>query len=126
METSGLVMGAAGPVVVAPVLRLVTSAAARGDLDVNGAVGIKTRLTRSSQAAWQVAHRAALPWMTGAALVAVTAAVLAVVALVLARTDGLSAGVPAVVLAAGYVAMLVLIVVATRAGHRAVRAAGLA
>lgn len=46
---------------VAVVCTSTTRMAAQGKLDRNGAVGIRTRHTQASDAAWQEGHTAALP-----------------------------------------------------------------
>ena len=126
MEPGTLVIGAAGLVLAALLALLVTKRAARGDVPLNSAVGIRTRTTTASQQAWVVAHRAALPWVTGAASASVASAGLAVVT-VLGASAGRQIGqLPAeVVLFLGYGALVVLLVAATSAGHRAVRRADL-
>lgn len=53
---AGVALGLIGGVIWA-----VTAAAANGRLARNGSVGIRTRATRSSDAAWRAGHQAALP-----------------------------------------------------------------
>lgn len=53
-------------VLVGPVMR----AGARGDLDRHGAVGIRTRHTQASDAAWRAGHAAAATWVKWSTLVA--------------------------------------------------------
>jgi type III secretory pathway component EscU len=121
MDPAGIVIGATGLVMAGGVVFFVTRSASRGDIEANAAIGIRTRLTRSSQQAWETAHRAALPYATAACLHAVATAVLSVTAVVLADTVGSSSTAPGVVLAAGYAGFLGVMVLATRAGNRAVR-----
>ena len=118
MDLVGVGVGAVGLLQVAVVIYVVTKAAAAGTIDVNSAVGIRTKTTRSSQQAWEVAHRAAFPWVRGASVLCVTAAVVALAGLVFLRG---SAEIVVGALVLGYVGLLVLMFVATAAGHRAVR-----
>lgn len=74
MDPTGIVIGAVGLVLAGVVVHVVTRAAARGDLEVNAAIGIRTRLTSSSQPAWRAAHLAALPFARVALLVSLVAA----------------------------------------------------
>lgn len=48
-------------VVVAVVVSSVAKAGGRGDLPRHGAVGIRTKATKTSDAAWLAGHRAAVP-----------------------------------------------------------------
>lgn len=124
MDVSGIVTGAVGLLMTGPVIYVVTRQASQGAIDVNAALGIRTKSTRSSQQAWEVAHRAALPWVAVAAVVGVSTAVFSVTSLVLASTVGSSEAAPVVVLIAGYVGLLVLLFVATSVANRAARATG--
>ena len=112
--------------VLALLALLVTRRAARGDVPLNRAVGIRTRTTTASQQAWVVAHRAALPWVTGAASASVASAGLSV-ATALGTSAGRQVGqFPAeMVLYLGYGALVALLLAGTSAGHRAVRRADL-
>lgn len=121
MDPSGIVIGAAGLVMAGPVIYIVTRQASQGAIDANSAIGIRTRTTKSSQEAWEIAHRAALPWVLVAALVSVATAVISVTTLVLANTVGSSEVAPVVVMVAGYVGLLVLMSIATSAANRQVR-----
>ena len=121
MDPSGIVIGAVGLVMAGPVIYLVTRQASRGAIDVNSAIGIRTRTTKSSQETWEVAHRAALPWVSVAGLLALASAIISLTALVLANTVGASEVAPVVVLIGGYLGLLVLMSIATSVGNHAVR-----
>jgi len=125
MDVGAIVMGALGLLLTGPLVHVVTKQASVGHIDVNSAIGIRTRTTTSSPQAWQVAHRAALPWVSAAALLSVATAVSSLTAAVLMRPVGAGALAPPVLLGTGYVVLLVLLSVATSVGGRAVRAAGL-
>jgi len=95
--------------------------AARGDLGPNGWIGIRTGATRSSEAAWLAAHRAAerLTIAGGVSIIASTA-----LALVLAQVLGDQDPDRAVriwsgVITVGTVVLVAFIATAARRGHRA-------
>ena len=69
MDTVGPVAVAVSVVLVGIVVRLITAQAADGHLDRNGVVGIRTRATTRSDAAWRAGHAAALPTIRVGALV---------------------------------------------------------
>ncbi|MBD8078393.1 SdpI family protein [Cellulosimicrobium arenosum] len=94
-----------------------TLAAARGVLPANGLAGIRTPATQRSEAAWEAAHRAALPVVSVAAVLVVAAGV---VVLLAGMPDGVTpeaAGLT--LLGAQAVAVVVAAVVADRAARRA-------
>lgn len=102
--------------VLAGAVWLTTLLGARGVLGVNRVVGIRTPATRRSDVAWRAGHRAALPVVTGSALVALVGG-----ALTLATTGGSPArGDEAGLALIGLVA--VLTAVAGVVAHRAARA----
>ena len=57
----GALIGIASSLLVIAVLYGVTRAGATGGMGRNGAVGIRTRATKRSDAAWRAGHAAALP-----------------------------------------------------------------
>lgn len=99
----------------------VTRSASRGGIDVNAAIGIRTKLTKSSQQAWEAAHRAALPFTLVACLLTLVCAAISIITLVLANTAGSSEVAPVVVMIAGYVGLFVVMTLATVTGNKAVR-----
>lgn len=77
-ELVGLILLLFSVVMLAPLCIGVTRAAADGRLFHNGGVGIRTKKTTRSAAAWQAGHRAALPvvgrlWWVAAGTVIVAA-----------------------------------------------------
>ena len=121
MDPTAIVIGSVGLVAAGLAVHFVTRSASRGGIEVNAAIGIRTRLTKSSQQAWEAAHRAALPFTLVACLLALVCAVISVVAVVMANTVGSSRAAPVVVMLAGYAGLLVLMTTATVSGNRAVR-----
>ncbi|UJH71463.1 SdpI family protein [Ornithinimicrobium sp. INDO-MA30-4] len=121
MDTGGIVIAAVGLVIAGGLSFLITSQAGKGNIAVNSAIGIKTKITQSSQEAWEVAHRAALPWVKAAAIVCASAALFSV--WVAARPESLdvSEGGVFAVLMIGYAGLLVLMGLGVRAAHQAVR-----
>lgn len=74
-----------GVVVLTGLSWAMVSACASGSLPRNGAVGIRTKATKSSDAAWDAGHRAAVPAMRRTAWFGSAAVVLTVLLLVIAR-----------------------------------------
>ncbi|WP_225943658.1 SdpI family protein [Nocardiopsis terrae] len=90
-----------------------------GNLGKNSAVGLRTRITKSSDAAWESGHRAAAPWLLACAYTGYSSSVLTVVFAVVAAVGGFS-GVGAMIIPAiGFVAVIIILVVATAIAHRA-------
>lgn len=116
----GVIMLSFSTVLVCVVTVVTVRAAAAGSLDRNGAVGIRTRDTRASDAAWVAGHAAALPRVRWSVPVAVCAVVAAIVLSVLGRPEwGIVAGLVGVLLQG---AVLVSAVgPANRAARRAAR-----
>ncbi|MFE0589797.1 SdpI family protein [Micromonospora echinospora] len=116
-ELLGLTPLLFGVVVVPLICVAVTRAGADGRLKRNGAVGIRTRDTQASDAAWQAGHAAALPVVTRTGWIAVGAFVLAV-------ATHVAAGAPWSVLVglAGLTGELVVLVLASVTAGRAARA----
>ncbi|MEU4565113.1 SdpI family protein [Micromonospora sp. NPDC023956] len=112
----GLITALLGLLAVPLVCVGVTRAGANGQLERNGAVGIRTRDTQLSDAAWQAGHAAVLPVVTRTGWVGVVAAVLAV-------ATHVAAGLPwsVLVAVAGLTAESVLLAVAAGAAGRAAR-----
>lgn len=118
----GLVIAAVGLVIASGVSFYVTRQAAAGHVEVNEVMGIRTKLTKSSQAAWLLGHQAALPAMGSMVRWTAVLAVASVVAGVVAQSDGLHIAVPVVAIIAGYAVLTWYMVVGVRAAHRAIRA----
>ena len=107
----GLIFGV-GLLFLAGVLQTVKSQVSSGTLTRNSAVGIRTKATQSSDAAWEAGHRAAGPWLLASSITGAAAGVTAiVVAVALLATGGENPAVIAVP-SAGLVAMMALLVTA--------------
>ncbi len=91
-----------------------------GSIGPNQLMGIRTRATKASPAAWAVAHEAALPWVRRTGLVAV--GVSAVGTAVLAAGGRPATTVVGTVLAlSGYAVLVVGLVLAATVADRAAR-----
>lgn len=120
-DIGGLVL-AADLAIVSGLLHVFAGQVVRDGVDPNLVFGIRTRATRASTKAWRVGHRAAAPWLRWAALTGYAAAGLAVagwLALRLASVDELASVVVALL---GHVAVVLLVLVATRHANAAARA----
>jgi uncharacterized membrane protein len=122
MDPGGIIMGSIGLLMLGPVAYWVTKAASSGGIEVNSVIGIRTRRSNSSQRAWEAAHRAAPPYTLVACILALTPAVFSVTAVALVTIVGASRTAPIVLLVSGYVGFLIVMLLATRAGNRAVQA----
>jgi uncharacterized membrane protein len=107
---------------LAGVLQLVRTATASGRLERNGLVGIRTRATRRSDAAWDAGHLAAGPWLLAAAVTGCTAGLAALALAAAAAATARSGAVALVVALLGNGAVLVLVAAAARTADRAARA----
>lgn len=122
MEMVGGVSLAFGLFVLAGLLPWVGRAGANGSLPLNDSVGIRSKHTRASPAAWTAGHAAAAPLLTAAGIIAATLGVLTIVLAVLfGATWGMA---PALVTGGtGYTVAVALVLVGTRRANRAARAA---
>lgn len=68
-SSGGALIGIVMSVVVLGILFMVIRMGASGEMGRNGAVGIRTRATKRSDAAWRAGHAAALPVVRIACLV---------------------------------------------------------
>ena len=118
----GVIMLSFSTVLVCVVTVVTVRAAAAGSLDRNGAVGLRTRHTRATDAAWSAGHAAALPRVRWSVPVAVCAVVAAIVLLVLGWPEwGIVAGLVGVLLQVAVRAARLRVsdsLRAPRAGHR--------
>ncbi len=98
----------------------VAKSAMNGRLGPNSTVGLRTRATRKSPQAWQVAHESALPVLRWTACMTTAVGVLSLI--ILFASDGAEW---AEVLSAGSGVILVIgVVIAGIRGHRAATALG--
>ena len=97
---------------------IVYSAVRSQDLSRNRALGIRTRATLASDAAWREGHRVAGPYVLAAALSAYTSAALCVAVATTTGGAGLLVGVSTGI---GYLSVLVLLVIAGRVADGAAR-----
>ena len=67
-SSAGALIGIVMSVVVLGILFVVTRMGASGEMGRNGAVGIRTKATKRSDAAWRAGHAAALPVVRTACL----------------------------------------------------------
>ena len=108
--------------IVSAVIHLVGSHAAAGQLERNSFIGVRTKATKASDAAWHAGHRAAYPWLRATA---VTGYVLGGAATasgaVLLATDQNSAW-PLAVGLGGLVILMTMLLVATKKANSAARA----
>jgi hypothetical protein len=107
-------------VVLGIVATVTTRAAARGELARNGMMGIRTRATRSSDAAWEAGHQAASRPMYWCAVACAVSLVVVLGVAVAGGSDGgvlLTAGV-------GGAVVMALLLFAVRQANGAARAAG--
>lgn len=65
-DVAGLVSAAFGLLALGAVMLYVRNSTASGALGRNDVIGIRTKVTKSSDLAWKVGHRAAGPWLLAA------------------------------------------------------------
>ena len=117
---AGVVLGV-GLLVISGVVHLVRSEADRDGLRRNTAVGIRTRSTLTSEAAWRAGHRAASPWLRAAATAGWTTAAAGATSAVLVTITGTRTIGPVVICLVGYVAVLTIVVLGVRRADAAAR-----
>jgi len=116
---AGAGIAALGLLVLGGLLQASRSAVPSGRLERNSAVGIRTRATLSSDAAWLAGHRAAAGLPLAAALTGHAAGVLTLGTALLAGEGG--AALATVLAAAGYLGVVGLVVAAAVAADREAR-----
>lgn len=117
----GFVSFALGMLFLAGMIHYTRSAAMRGDLERNVGIGIKTKVTRSSDAAWKAGHLAAGPWLMAAAWTGyLGGSVTAVLAFVQALSETVFP-LALVIPGAALVAMVVLLVLGANRANQAGR-----
>ena len=115
------VSAAFGLVIVGVLSLTVCGSAVEGSIGRNAAVGIRTKETMKSDAAWLAGHRAADPVMTVTGWVALVLAAALVLSAVVAQQMPV---IVAIVGVAGYAAVIVGALRAKAVANRAARAAG--
>ncbi|WP_035754421.1 SdpI family protein [Pseudoglutamicibacter albus] len=68
-------------------------ATSKGSLERNQLIGIRTKATLASDGAWDVAHKAAIPYMNAAAIIGFAGAALALLSLLMRPADGSLTGI---------------------------------
>lgn len=98
----------------------VVTQGAVGAVEPNSVVGIKTRATQASPAAWEAGHRAALPWTKRTVIASVAVSMTG--ALVLATSSGTRAtAVGTVLTLSGFVVLVVGVLIVARVANKAAR-----
>ncbi|WP_344101775.1 SdpI family protein [Nocardiopsis rhodophaea] len=122
-EFGALLCSALGLVAIAGLAHYIRNAAARGSLDRNSAIGLRTRITKSSDAAWVEGHRAAAPWLMSCAFTGYFIGLLTVGAAIIAVPTGFVGPALLALPAAGFAAAVVILVAATAIANRRGRGA---
>lgn len=124
MDPAGGLIFAMGLLALGAMIHYVKNQVASGNLGRNPAVGIRTRATMSSDAAWTAGHAAAAPLLTATYLTAYAVGVIsAVLGVVLMLRDVEHLAV-AVVPLAGVGAVITLLSLAANRANSAARATG--
>lgn len=116
---ASLLSAAAGLAAAAGVAHHIRQATMSGNLGRNSAVGLRTRITKSSDAAWESGHRAAAPWLLACAYAGYSSSALTIVFAALVAAGGFSGVGPMIVPALGFGAVVTILAVATVIAHRA-------
>ncbi|GAA4891196.1 SdpI family protein [Streptomonospora salina] len=123
-QFGALAIAAVGLAQTSGIAHFIMYATANGSLARNSAIGLRTRATTSSDAAWDASHAAAAPWLRACAYSGYAAGALTVAGTVAAAVAGVPRpGALLIVPGVGFAAVLALIVtagvVADRAGRDA-------
>ncbi|WP_243791818.1 SdpI family protein [Saccharopolyspora gloriosae] len=94
-----------------------------GNLGRNPAIGIRTRATKSSDAAWKAGHLAAGPWLMAAARTGYSGGAVTVVLALLLLTIGHDSPIALLVPCSATIAVIALVLIGTRKANQASRAA---
>ncbi len=109
---------------IAVVMEATVRAAVRGDLPVNGLLGIRTSATKRSESAWRTGYAAAQHLLRVAAVVALTGAVVTLVLpFALGVTTDAADAVTTVAMLSAYAVVTALLLWATRVANAAARRA---
>lgn len=117
-ELGALFIASTGIASVSGLAHYIEHASANGSLDRNSAVGLRTRVTKSSDSAWEAGHKAAGPWLLACAYTGYISIALAIVSAVfMAAGESLGPGVM-ILPAFGFIAISFILSVATLIAHR--------
>lgn len=108
----GLITAGVGIVFVSGFMHYVKSATENGSLDRNSAVGIRTRITTASDAAWRSGHRAAGPWLLSGAFTGYFITFLSLASAVYGMTSGGVGDAFMLIPGTGFLVLVVILVVA--------------
>ncbi|MCX5069002.1 SdpI family protein [Micromonospora lupini] len=121
MDRTADIAISAGLLILSGVLHFVMAQTRNGRLDRNAAVGIRTKATMSTEVAWHAGHRAAAPWLLGAAIAGYGSGILAVVISLGIGTAENRTPAPIIIALSGYVVVLVVMLIAVSEANRSAR-----
>lgn len=119
MDSAGFVVLAATLCLAGLLVIVIVRQAANGDLPRNGLIGLRTKATRRSDAAWTAGHQAAIPWVR---LSVGLGSGLAILGAIVSFTS-VPVVIPAVLSGLGYLAFVGLLLWAIPVANRAAKAA---
>ncbi|MCY9784222.1 SdpI family protein [Nocardiopsis sp. EMB25] len=121
-ETLGLAILGFGLIVAAAAAHHVQNASAKGALERNVLIGLRTRATLASDRAWHEGHRAAGPWLTAAVRAGYATGLVTIVACLAAIAVDSALPLAWAVGAAGYTALVALLITGTVKAHTVAKA----
>lgn len=122
-DVAGLVSAAFGLLALGAVMLYVRNSTASGALGRNGVIGIRTKVTKSSDLAWKVGHRAAGPWLLAATWIGFVGGGSTICAGVVGGVSGVPGPVLLVVPTAGFLGVIIAGLVAGKKANEAGRSA---
>ena len=93
-------------------------AISNGSLERNQMVGIRTKATLASDGAWDVAHKAAIPYMNAVAIIGFAGATLALLSLLMRPADGSLTGIHYAIPTVALALQVVILIWGSVVGHR--------
>lgn len=121
MDPVGGLAAGAGLLFLATVLHLVRSQIDSGSFDRNSAVGIRTRATRSSDAAWTAGHQAASPLLMATALTGYAVGLISLLVAIGCMATDTQGAAPLIIALSGDAVVIALLAFATSKANRAAR-----